>query len=278
MKNLLIALVVIVIIVSAISSCFVKVDFEVDDYTLTYSEDSDELAVDIILTNTAPSKASRFIKKFNKTKPELLLFVYTEGNSSAEMNKSLSTFEITEEGDQIKYSTVFSNVTRSDSFWDFQSFGLNFAETYVRDAQLKFSSDKLFSPYKDDIEFSIFDNSKEMLYAIVERTATGLSTDEFMAAREEALAAAAAKAEEEKIESAIGFAMAAVNEKLRNPSSARYPDDSGFVVKDLGGNTYRVSSYVSAENGFGGTSRQNFVVEITLKADGGASYSGLSIY
>lgn len=53
---------------------------------------------------------------------------------------------------------------------------------------------------------------------------------------------------------------------LKAPSSAKWPVYSEFVVSDLGGKRFKVSSYVDAENSFGAMIRTRF--SITLKYAG----------
>ena len=67
-----------------------------------------------------------------------------------------------------------------------------------------------------------------------------------------------------------------VKEKLKSPSTANFPSYSTWNVSKSG-NTYSVSSYVDAENGFGAEIRTYFSVDVTVK-DGMLSYSNFQAY
>ncbi|MFC0906235.1 hypothetical protein ACFHWD_16275 [Clostridium sp. MT-14] len=57
----------------------------------------------------------------------------------------------------------------------------------------------------------------------------------------------------------------AVKNNLKSPSTAKFPfsyDEAEF--KALGNNEFEISSYVDAENSFGGTIRNNFTVTIKV--------------
>lgn len=67
-----------------------------------------------------------------------------------------------------------------------------------------------------------------------------------------------------------------VKEKLKSPSTANFPSYSTWNVSKSG-NTYSVSSYVDAENGFGAEIRTYFSVDVTI-SDGMMSYSNFKAY
>jgi len=59
-----------------------------------------------------------------------------------------------------------------------------------------------------------------------------------------------------------------VREGLKSPGSADFPGSSNFKTISLGSNTYRVTSYVDAENSFGANIRTYFVCEVQYIGDG----------
>lgn len=67
-----------------------------------------------------------------------------------------------------------------------------------------------------------------------------------------------------------------VKGKLKSPSTAKFPSYSEWSVSKSD-NTYTVSSYVDAENGFGAEIRTYFSVDVTVK-DGMLSYSNFQAY
>lgn len=66
-----------------------------------------------------------------------------------------------------------------------------------------------------------------------------------------------------------------VKEKLKAPSTAKFPPYSSSFVKDNGNSKYTVHAYVDAQNSFGATVRTYYTVNITLKSNGYYSYSSV---
>lgn len=55
-----------------------------------------------------------------------------------------------------------------------------------------------------------------------------------------------------------------VKEKLKSPSTAKFPLYSEATVTTIGEDEYRVRAYVDAHNSFGGQIRSRYSVEITF--------------
>lgn len=74
------------------------------------------------------------------------------------------------------------------------------------------------------------------------------------------------------------FAKNAVKEKLKAPSTAKFPwyDDSYVTVLDDG--RYLVKAYLDAENSYGAKIRSNFSVKIRITGEYSYTYSELLIY
>lgn len=72
-----------------------------------------------------------------------------------------------------------------------------------------------------------------------------------------------------------GFAVAAakdlVKEKLKSPSTAKFPKSSEYIVKKRG-NDYIVLGYVDAQNDFGATVRTNWKATFTLGDTSGKQF------
>jgi len=74
-----------------------------------------------------------------------------------------------------------------------------------------------------------------------------------------------------------------VTERLRSPSTADFPSihDAGVsstpTVSSSGQCAFNVRLYVDAQNGFGGTVRQNFTVEVAPQMPDGDSWQLLNI-
>lgn len=60
-----------------------------------------------------------------------------------------------------------------------------------------------------------------------------------------------------------------INKRLKSPSSAQYPDYQADFVQRTGNNTYRVSSYVDSQNGFGAMLRSQWTMQIQKDGDDG---------
>jgi len=56
--------------------------------------------------------------------------------------------------------------------------------------------------------------------------------------------------------------------KLKSPSTAKFQEFDEKLVKDLGGNQYKVSGYVDSENGFGANIRSNWHCTVTIEGEG----------
>lgn len=54
-----------------------------------------------------------------------------------------------------------------------------------------------------------------------------------------------------------------IKEKLKSPSTAKFPSLSDWSIYEKSYNTYSVSSYVDAENGFGAEIRTYFSLTVT---------------
>ena len=61
-------------------------------------------------------------------------------------------------------------------------------------------------------------------------------------------------------------AEAFVEKYLKSPSTAKFPNYTQYTY-DLSGSTWTVSGYVDAENSFGATTRQYFIVSFTVSSD-----------
>lgn len=68
-----------------------------------------------------------------------------------------------------------------------------------------------------------------------------------------------------------------IESRLRSPSSANFPNLSGWSITENSSNKYSVYSYVDAENSFGGETRTYFSLTITIN-NGKISYSDLVTY
>lgn len=78
---------------------------------------------------------------------------------------------------------------------------------------------------------------------------------------------------------AYRYAMGFVKEKLKSPSSAKFPDSQRKVddTRYMGDNTYKIDSYVESMNSFGTMIRTDF--SCTIKFDNGSVYcNNLIIY
>ena len=53
-----------------------------------------------------------------------------------------------------------------------------------------------------------------------------------------------------------------VKNNLKSPSTAEFPNNDVFEVKEISDNIYRVVGYVDAENGFSAMIRTKFIIEI----------------
>ena len=77
-----------------------------------------------------------------------------------------------------------------------------------------------------------------------------------------------------------GYAKDFVKEKLKSPRSARFPSNETVYndghVKKVDGNTFKISSWVDADNGFGASIRMNFSCTIIYK-EGNATTNDLRI-
>ena len=67
-----------------------------------------------------------------------------------------------------------------------------------------------------------------------------------------------------------------IKEKLKSPSTAKFPSLSNWSIYESSYNTYSVSSYVDAENGFGAEIRTYFSLTVTTN-NGTMSYSDLQV-
>jgi len=71
----------------------------------------------------------------------------------------------------------------------------------------------------------------------------------------------------------------AIEDNLKNPSSAKFASYSASTVTFLGDNEFQVISYVDATNSYGAVVRTNFMVTIELINNGkGFHYSDLITY
>lgn len=68
-----------------------------------------------------------------------------------------------------------------------------------------------------------------------------------------------------------------IKEKLKSPSTANFPYLSDWSIYEESYNTYSVSSYVDAENGFGSEVRTYFSLTVTID-NGILNYSDLQTY
>lgn len=68
---------------------------------------------------------------------------------------------------------------------------------------------------------------------------------------------------------AIAYCHQFVEDQLRSPSSADFPSFPEHEVTETGTQRWRVSAYVDAENGFGGTVRTDWTCEISYNEDAG---------
>lgn len=68
-----------------------------------------------------------------------------------------------------------------------------------------------------------------------------------------------------------------IKEKLKSPSTANFPYLSDWSIYGKSYNTYSVSSYVDAENGFGSEIRTYFSLTVTID-NGILNYSDLQTY
>lgn len=68
-----------------------------------------------------------------------------------------------------------------------------------------------------------------------------------------------------------------IKEKLKSPSTANFPYLSDWSIYEKSYNTYSVSSYVDAENGFGSEIRTYFSLTVTIDNEI-LNYSDLQTY
>ena len=64
----------------------------------------------------------------------------------------------------------------------------------------------------------------------------------------------------------------AVSDSLKSPSTAKFCKYTDMIATDLGGNRWKVSGYVDAQNSFGATVRTNWTVTLTLTNSGFKDY------
>lgn len=69
---------------------------------------------------------------------------------------------------------------------------------------------------------------------------------------------------------AVTAAQELVKERLKSPSTAKFPLDSYSVSRS--GNNWKVSGYVDAQNGFGAISRSNWTVTFAMGDTNGSKY------
>lgn len=73
-------------------------------------------------------------------------------------------------------------------------------------------------------------------------------------------------------------AQIAIKENLKSPSTAKFTSKLDEVtIKDLGNNTYVVSSWVDSQNSFGATIRSDWSVTIEVNGDDTFNYGNVSI-
>lgn len=65
----------------------------------------------------------------------------------------------------------------------------------------------------------------------------------------------------------------AVKDKLKAPSTAKFCKYTEMVATNIGGNRWRVSGYVDAQNSFGAVIRSNWTVKLTLTEHGFTDYT-----
>ena len=65
----------------------------------------------------------------------------------------------------------------------------------------------------------------------------------------------------------------AVKDNLKSPSTANFCKYSEMNTMSLGNNRWKITGYVEAENSFGATVRENWVVTLTLTESGFTDYS-----
>lgn len=68
-------------------------------------------------------------------------------------------------------------------------------------------------------------------------------------------------------------AVKAVEDKLKSPSTAKFCSYPDMTAENLGGNKWRISGYVDAQNSFGATLRENWTVTLTLTESGFTDYT-----
>ncbi|HDK7176616.1 TPA: hypothetical protein PTV31_003234 [Clostridium botulinum] len=59
-----------------------------------------------------------------------------------------------------------------------------------------------------------------------------------------------------------------IEQKLKSPSTAKFQEFDEKLVRDLGGDQYKVSGYVDAENGFGANIRSNWHCTVRIEGEG----------
>lgn len=69
---------------------------------------------------------------------------------------------------------------------------------------------------------------------------------------------------------AVTAAQELVKEKLKSPSTAKFPLDSYSVLRS--GSNWMIGGYVDAQNGFGATVRSNWIVTFTMGDTSGSKY------
>lgn len=68
-------------------------------------------------------------------------------------------------------------------------------------------------------------------------------------------------------------AVKAVKDNLKSPSTADFCSYSEMTAENLGGDKWKISGYVDAENSMGAMLRQNWTVTLTLTSSGFTNYS-----
>lgn len=89
------------------------------------------------------------------------------------------------------------------------------------------------------------------------------------------LAFGSSEGETDKKITASVMAESFVEKRLKAPSTADFASYSSSQVTELGGNKYKVVSYVDSENGFGAMIRTNF--EVVVRDNGDETWNLISI-
>jgi len=66
---------------------------------------------------------------------------------------------------------------------------------------------------------------------------------------------------------AFGYSKQFITKELRNPSSAEFGSRQNSLIRKIGNCKYQIINFVNAENGFGGISRQHYIIHMKFNKE-----------